>query len=227
MWRCSVLLCAVGVSGCGGGDRVIRDPVPSTAQRQAAIAPSIAEHPTTVEPSASDGTVMEGLKAAWQLTLPSGWMGGSYDQIAQVSARASDERIRSLSKALLEEARNLDAVAIHVDVRRPDKVTILRIDVIDFEGELDWQVFANAKARLHRGMRGELIMEADVVAGGRSAREAILTFTRADGAVSFESIWLVPLPNGRKHLFRLTTLGAVFGERYVEFQNMMASLRYR
>lgn len=226
MWRRSVLLCAVGLSGCGGGDRVVRDTIPSTAQHQVAIEPSIAEPQPAVEPPASDDNVMEGLKTAWQLTVPSGWIGGSYNEIAQVAARSSNQRIRSILNALSEEARDLDAAAIHVSVNSPNKATILRINVITLAREPDWQVFADKKARSQAATRGELIMVADVLAGGRPAREAILGFTRADGTAYFEAIWLIPLPNERMHLFNLTAPGAVFGERYVEFRDMMASLRY-
>lgn len=231
MWRRSAVMCLVGISGCGGGDRVAGDTIPSTAERPAAIEPSIVERPRAVEPPASDGIVVEGVKAEWQLTLPSNWVGGNYNQLAEAPARTSIERIRSLSNALREEARDMDAVAIHLGVNRRHKVTVLRINVIDPKSDLeqapDWQVFANLEARTQEGARGEVLTVTDVVVGGRPGREAILGFTRSDGSAYFEVVGLVPLPNGRVHLFQLTAEGAVFGQRYVEFQNMMASLRYR
>jgi hypothetical protein len=189
-----------------------------------------------------DFTVV-GRKLPWTATIPSGWVGGTYEKIEKILAEgATDPSMKKLDEILrpaLREAKEIDAFFYHLDVQGSGTKTVssLRINVVAtdleiFAVEKDrtdfWNNFAKQVAKdFPEGAKVELTRDRSGTAGGRKAYQGTFLATLPAGGKVYYVVLVIAHPPGKAHVWRLRADSEKYPERVKELEAIVNSLKYR
>lgn len=188
-----------------------------------------------------DFTVV-GRKLPWTATIPSGWVGGTYEKIEKILTEGgTDPSMKKLDEILrpaLREAKEIDAFFYHLDVQGTGTKTVssLRINVVpldlapfaeDGARTVFWNSFAKQLQEDFPDGKIEVTRKRSGMVGGRKAYQATFLATLPAGGKVYTVVLVVAYAPGKAHVWRLRADSEKYPERDKELDAIVNSLKYR
>lgn len=185
---------------------------------------------------------VEGRKLPWTATIPSGWVGGTYEKIEKILAEGgTDSGKQSLDKILrpmLPEAKEVDALFYQLDVQGTGTKTVsslwinvFPLDVAPFAEEKArtdlWNSFAKQVQKDFPDGKIELTRDRSGTAGGRKAYQGTFLATLPGGGKVYTVVLVIAYAPGKAHVWRLRADSEKYPERVKELEAIVNSLKYR
>src|SRR5262249_14722843 len=177
--------------------------------------------------------IVVGRKIEWRMTAVDGWVGDSYNQIDEVRKTTNNERVRQLSRAMLQEAVTLDAYLVNLDVDGQHTRTLTSLSVNDAAAFTDedlkgaWPQYAELIADDGPpGSTARVLKVTPQQVGGRRAQECVLEVSLPGGAKVYGAISIVHVSASRSQIFKLTADETKFAAAYHDYHTMLATVTY-
>lgn len=185
---------------------------------------------------------VEGRKLPWTATIPSGWVGGTYEKIEKILAEGgTDSGKQSLDKILrpmLREAKEGDALFYHLDVQGTATKTlsslwinVVALDLAPFAEEKArtdfWNSFAKQVQKDLPEAKVEVTRDRSGTTGGRKAYQATFVATLPAGGKVYYVLHVIAYAPGKAHVWRLRADSEKYPERVKELEAIVNSLKYR
>lgn len=193
--------------------------------------------------SATADVTVEGRKLPWRATIPSGWVGGTYEKIEKILAEGGTDsgkkNLDDILRPMLAEAKEVDALFYHLDVQGTGTKTLssLRINVVGldlepFSGEKHRTDFWNNFAKQLRkdfpeGATVEVTRDRSGTTGGRKAYQGTFLTTLPAGGKVYTVLHVIAYAPGKAHVWRLRADSEKFPDRVKELETIVDSLKYR
>lgn len=196
----------------------------------------------------ADWTAM-GRRLSWRMSVPDGWIGGSYDQLITLMESSQSENLRRFYETFIPEVRGRDAALFHLpDLQSmgndpssltTSTMTAIRIDVIPFSGEnyellreesgrrLMFRSYADTlQSEVPPGASVTLIETRHFLVDGCDAYEATFRNDLRPSGSYYTVLLFVLVREGAVHNFTLEVDSSRFSARRNELRGMLRTLRY-
>ncbi|MEY2560954.1 MAG: hypothetical protein QOG51_1369 [Verrucomicrobiota bacterium] len=189
----------------------------------------------------ADVTV-EGRKLPWTATIPSGWVGGTYEKIEKILAEGGTDsgkkKLDEILRPMLREAKEIDALFYHLDVQGTGtktlsslRINVVPLDLAPFAEEGARTVFWNSFAKQLQGDfpdgKIEVTRSRSGTAGERKAYQGTFLATLPAGGKVYTVVLVIAYAPGKAHVWRLRADSEKFPDRVKELEAIVNSLKYR
>ncbi len=188
--------------------------------------------------SAVDSYIVEGRNKEWSISVNTGWIGGNYYEIEEASyaAKLSNPKTVKILNILKSMAQEVDVVLFYfINPVKLQAGTFVKSKIL--EGYIPYEVFQKGggdvlKILLQKRKKDaaniQLIrVESNLSNDGYPAYRGVFKVTNSSGIKTYETVHIVFRKDiQRLHMFWLSMDVYAPDERFLEFNQMLSSLKY-